>query len=120
MGTPSRYRMLVTDAKTRIREITPADALSAQKHPGTLLIDVREAEDFKQAHAPGARNLSRSIIETEIEEAAPDLNTPILCYCGGGGRSALVAESLQKMGYTNVHSIAGGFRAWKAAGLPTE
>ena len=83
------------------------------------MIDVRSEEDWKSGHARGARHLCRGEIEVEIEEAIPDLDQRIICYCGGGSRSALVAESLQKMGYRNVRSMTGGFRAWQAAGLPT-
>ena len=85
-----------------------------------MLIDVREESDWQEDHAQGAKHLSRGVIELEIEEQIPDPKTPIICYCGGGSRSALVAESLQKMGYENVRSMAGGLRAWKEAGLPTE
>src|SRR5438477_13018952 len=85
----------------------------------TLLIDVRDPDERQEGHIPGAKNFSRGTVELEIEEAAPNLSTPIITHCGGGGRSALTAESLQRMGYTNVKSMAGGFKAWKAAGLPT-
>jgi rhodanese-related sulfurtransferase len=85
-----------------------------------VLIDVREEGDWRQSHAQGAKHLSRGVIELEIEEEIPNPTTPIICYCGGGSRSALVAESLQKMGYKNVRSMAGGLRAWEEAGLPTE
>ena len=80
---------------------------------------MRSAEDWKSGHARGARHLDRGEIEVEIEEQVPDFDQRIICYCGGGSRSALVAESLQKMGYRNVRSMSGGFRAWKSAGLPT-
>ena len=83
------------------------------------LLDVRSGGDWKAGHAQGARHLDRGEIEMEIEELAPDLDQPIICYCGGGSRSALVTESLQKMGYRNVRSMAGGFRAWQAVDLPT-
>ena len=86
---------------------------------GAVLIDVREEADWRAGHAEGARHLSKGVIELEIEEQVPDTNQPIICYCGGGSRSALAADSLQKMGYTNVRSLAGGMKAWKAAGLPT-
>ena len=82
-------------------------------------MDVREAEEFAKEHAAGAVHLSRGVIELKIEEAAADLAAPIVCYCGGGSRSALVADNLQRMGYTNVASLAGGFKAWKDQGLPT-
>ena len=82
--------------------------------------DVRSAEDWQAGHARGARHLERGAVELEIEEQIPDLDQRIICYCGGGSRSALVAESLQMMGYRNVRSLAGGFRAWQEAGLPSE
>ena len=87
---------------------------------GGLLIDVREADEFEKEHAAGAKHLSRGVLEMKIEEAAPDLDQPIVCYCGGGKRSALAAENLQRMGYTNVASLTGGFKAWKAAGFAVE
>lgn len=119
MEQPNRFQRLVADAKTRIKETMPEDAQRAAGN-GALLIDVRESDDFRAGHAEGAMHLSKGVIELEIEEQAPDLNTPIICYCGGGSRSALAADNLQKMGYTNVQSLAGGLRAWKEAGLPTE
>ena len=117
MSTPNRFQKLVQDAKTRITEISAKDAANEVRR-GAMLIDVREKEDWDAAHIPGAVHLSRGVIEPEIEEKAPALNTPIICHCGGGSRSALAAESLQKMGYTNVGSLAGGLKAWKNAGLP--
>lgn len=114
-----RFHQIVNEAKQRIREITPAEA-ELHRQQGALLVDVREAEDFTQGHAAGAVHLSRGTIELKIEERAPDMNQEILCYCGGGSRSALVAESLQRMGYTQVRSVSGGFKAWKEQGLPTE
>lgn len=83
------------------------------------LVDVRSTEAWKAGHARGAKHLERGESEVEIEEQVPDLDQRIICYCGGGSRSSLVTESLQKMGYRNVRSMSGGFRAWKAAGLPT-
>jgi phage shock protein E len=117
MGKPNRFQKLVADAKSRIKEISPADA---SKQTDAILIDVRDKDDWEAGHIRNAIHLSRGIVELEIEEQVPDVNKPIVCYCGGGSRAALVADSLQKMGYTNVHSIAGGFRDWKSAGLPTE
>jgi len=118
MPQSARFQQLVADAKTRIREISPAEA-SQQQQKGALLVDVREAEEFAKEHAPGAVHLSRGTIELKIEQHAPHMATPVMCYCGGGGRSALVADNLQKMGYTNVASVAGGFKAWKDQRLPT-
>ncbi len=113
-----RFNQLAADAKTRVREVSAADA--SQKHAkGAVLIDVREADEFENGHAQGAIHLSKGVVELKIEEAVPDVATPIICYCGGGSRSALAADSLQKMGYTNVASMAGGFKAWKNEGLPT-
>jgi rhodanese-related sulfurtransferase len=84
-----------------------------------MIVDVREKDEFDGEHIPHAIHLSRGTIELDIEEKFPDKNAMIICHCGGGGRSALAAESLQKMGYKNVRSMAGGFKAWKAAELPT-
>lgn len=114
-----RFHQIVADAKTRIQEISPAEA-EQRRQQGALLLDVREKDDYTQAHAQGAVHLSRGTLELKIEEQAPDMGQEILCYCGGGSRSALAAESLQRMGYTNVRSVAGGFKAWKEQGLPTE
>lgn len=114
----ARFVKLVAESKSCIREIS-ADEASQQQAAGAVLIDVREAEEFAKGHAGGALHLSRGVLELKIEDAVPDINTPVICYCGGGSRSALAAESLQKMGYTNVASLAGGFKAWKEAGLAT-
>jgi phage shock protein E len=117
MEQPNRFQKLVAQAKQHVTEISPAEARKEVEESGAILIDVREEEDWQEGHAKGAKHLSRGIIELEIEEEIPDMKKPIICYCGGGSRSALVAESLQKMGYENVRSIAGGFRAWKEAGF---
>jgi rhodanese-related sulfurtransferase len=113
-----RFNQLAADAKTRIREVSAAEASQEQAN-GAVLIDVREANEFENGHAKGAVHLSKGVIELRIEETVPNVSTPIICYCGGGSRSALAAENLQKMGYTNVASMAGGFRAWNNEGLPT-
>jgi rhodanese-related sulfurtransferase len=120
MNQPTRFQRLVADAKQRITEVSVDDARAAVDRGEAVLIDVREESDWREGHAVGARHLSRGVIELEIEEQVPDPSQPIICYCGGGSRSALVAESLQKMGYTNVRSLAGGMKAWCEAGLPTE
>jgi phage shock protein E len=114
----ARFQKLAADAKTRIREVSAAEA-SQRQQEGAMLIDVREAEEFAKGHAKGAVHLSRGVIELKIEEQVPEMATPIVCYCGGGSRSALVADNLQRMGYTNVASMAGGFKAWKDQGLAT-
>ena len=119
MSQPNRFQRLVAEAKKQITEISPGDAQKQTELGDAVLIDVREDDDWREDHAKGAKHLSRGVIELEIEEQVPDLKTPIICYCGGGSRSALVAESLQKMGYENVKSLAGGFRAWKEEGLPS-
>ena len=115
----NRFQKLVAEAKKQIRKISPAEAQQQVERGDTVLIDVREDEDWREDHAKGAKHLTRGTIELEIEEQVPDPKTPIICYCGGGSRSALVAESLQKMGYENVRSMAGGFRAWKEGALPS-
>jgi rhodanese-related sulfurtransferase len=116
----TRFQKLVADVKQRITEISPAEAAAKSQRRAATLIDVREESDWRESHAQNAIHLNRGIIELEIEEQIPDVKQPIICYCGGGSRSALVAENLQKMGYKNVRSMAGGFRAWKEARLPTE
>jgi rhodanese-related sulfurtransferase len=114
----ARFNQLAADAKTRVREVSAAEA-SQEQAQGAVLIDVREADEFENGHAKGAVHLSKGVVELGIEEAVPDVTKPIVLYCGGGSRSALSADNLQKMGYTNVASMAGGFRAWKNEGLPT-
>jgi phage shock protein E len=118
MADPSRYQKLVADAKKNITEISPRDAAAKLESGEALIIDVRDKDEWDEGHIPGATHLSRGTVEFDIEEKVPDLNAMIICHCGGGGRSALVAESLQKMGYQNVRSMTGGFKAWKTAGLP--
>jgi rhodanese-related sulfurtransferase len=118
MPAGPRFHQIVNDAKAHIREITAQEA-SQEQRAGSLLIDVREAEEFAKEHSAGAIPMSRGTIELKIEAQAPDAATPIICYCGGGSRSALAAESLKRMGYTNVSSLIGGFKAWKDANLPT-
>ena len=119
MGKHTRFEKLVAAAKKNIREISPEDAAAKLKRGEAVIVDVREKDEWDEEHVAGATHLSRGTIELEMEEKFPDRNTTIICHCGGGGRSALAAESLQKMGYKNVRSLAGGFQAWKAAGLPT-
>lgn len=119
MAEHTRFEKLVADAKKNITEIRPTDAATKMKSGDAIIVDVRDKDEWDEGHIPDAINLSRGTIELDIEEKVPDPNTTIICHCGGGGRSALAAESLQKMGYKNVRSMAGGFKAWKAAGLPT-
>jgi rhodanese-related sulfurtransferase len=119
MADHTRFDKLVAEAKKNIREISPEDAAAKMKGGEAVIVDVREKEEWDREHIPDATHLSRGTLELEIEEKFPDVNKTIITHCGGGGRSALAAKSLQKMGYKNVRSMAGGFKAWKAAGLPT-
>jgi rhodanese-related sulfurtransferase len=120
MGKHARFEKLVAEAKKNITEISPQDAAEKSQSGEAIIADVREKDEWGEEHIPGAIHMSRGTIELDIEGKVPDTNAMIVCHCGGGGRSALAAESLQKMGYKNVRSMAGGFKAWKAAGLPTE
>jgi rhodanese-related sulfurtransferase len=119
MSHPTKFAKLTADAKSRIREVTPKAARDEQQ-AGAVLVDVRESEEVAQGRAHGAIPLSKGIIELRIEELVPDESTPIICYCGGGSRSALAADNLQKMGYKNVASMSGGFKQWRMEGLPTQ
>ena len=107
---------LVNDAKTRIREVTVVETQQRmQENPDVKLIDVREDNEWDAAQAAGAIHLGKGIIERDIETAVPDKSAELILYCGGGYRSALAADALQRMGYTNVFSMAGGWKAWKEA-----
>jgi rhodanese-related sulfurtransferase len=119
MAQHSRYEKLVAEAKKKITEISPQDAAARSKSGEAVIVDVRETDEWDEEHIPGAMHMSRGTIELDIEEKVSDPNAMIICHCGGGGRSALAAKSLQKMGYKNVRSMAGGFKAWKATGLPS-
>ena len=113
------FIQLAQDARTRIREVnidTVKDIIDLKQ--AILLIDVRELDEWQAGHLPNATHLSKGIIERDIKQFVTDPNTPIITYCGGGSRSALVTDNLQKMGYTQVSSMAGGFRGWQAAGHP--
>jgi len=113
-----RFLELVQDAKSRIREVTVADVKGKLDRGETFhLIDVREESEWAADHLPRARHLSKGILERDVEERIPDLKAEIVLYCGGGYRSALAADNLQKMGYTNVWSMAGGIRGWREKGL---
>ena len=119
MAEHTGYEKLVTDAKKNVIEISRDDAAVKLKSGDGVIIDVRDKDEWDEEHIPGAMHMSRGAIELDIEEKVPDTNAMIICHCGGGGRGALATESLQKMGYKNVRNMAGGFKAWKAAGLPT-
>src|SRR6195256_3855787 len=115
------FLKLVNDAKSRIREVTVAETRARLVADANVrLIDVREDHEWDAAHAAGAEHLGKGIMERDIEAAAPDKASELILYCGGGYRSALVADVLQQMGYTNVYSMAGGWKAWKDAGAPVE
>ena len=121
MQHSERFLALVNDAKTRIREITVGEVANDIADGNEFaLIDTREESEWNAAHAAGARHMGKGIIERDIEAAIPDVDAKIVLYCGGGYRSALAADALQQMGYRNVYSLAGGWRAWKAAGLLVE
>jgi rhodanese-related sulfurtransferase len=115
-----QFLKLVNDAKTRVKETNVAD-VKRRMDAGEkfLLVDVREDNEWANGHLPGAVHMGRGIIERDIETAVRDTGTKMILYCGGGFRSALVADNLQKMGYTNVESMDGGWRGWTTAGLPT-
>lgn len=125
MGTTMKHSpgflALVAAAKQRVRECSIAD-VKARLDRGERFhfIDVREDREFETDHARGARHLGRGVLERDIEVAVPEMDAPIVLYCGGGFRSALAADNLQKMGYTNVLSMDGGMRAWREAGYPVE
>jgi rhodanese-related sulfurtransferase len=115
------FLKIVNDAKTRIKEVTVEETKTRlTQNPDTRLIDVREDNEWQAAHAAGAEHLGKGIIERDIEEKVPDKSTELILYCGGGFRSALAADVLQQMGYTNVFSMAGGWKAWKESGAPIE
>jgi rhodanese-related sulfurtransferase len=120
MAHSSQFLKLVQDAKKNVKETNVAD-VKRRSDAGEkfLLVDVREDNEWAKGHLPGAVHLGKGIIERDIEQRAPDPNAKIILYCGGGFRSALAAENLQKMGYTNVESMDGGWKGWVEAGLPT-
>jgi rhodanese-related sulfurtransferase len=115
------FLKLVNDAKTRVREVTvPETQQRLKANPTAKLIDVREDHEWEAAHAGGAEHLGKGIIERDVETQIPDKSTEVILYCGGGFRSALAADVLQKMGYTNIFSMAGGWKAWQESGAPVE
>lgn len=115
------FLKLVSDAKSRVKEIDiPAFRARWEEGWRPLLIDVREDDEWAKGRLPAATHLGKGIIERDIEALCPDKGRELVLYCGGGFRSALAADSLQRMGYTAVLSLDGGWRAWNEAGLPTE
>ena len=115
------FLKLVDAARARVKECTIAEA-KAKLDRGEVahFLDVREDHEFAKDHAKGARHLGKGIIERDIETLVQDKQVPIILYCGGGYRSALAADALRQMGYTNVISMGGGIKAWRDAGYPME
>ena len=118
MAHSDRFVRLVDDVRPRVAEVGVDDV----RPPGgdRTLVDVREESEWASGHIPDAVHIGRGVLERDVEAAFPDLDTPLVLYCGGGYRSVLAADALQRMGYTDVASLAGGWRAWTEAGLPTE
>ena len=114
-----RFLKIVNDAKSRVKETT-VDEVKQKLDDGEkfLLVDVREESEFAKDHLPGAIHLGKGVIERDVETRVPDVNTPMVLYCGGGFRSAMAADNLQKMGYTNVLSMDGGVRGWREKKYP--
>jgi rhodanese-related sulfurtransferase len=119
MEHSNEFLDLVNDAKGRVKEVS-VEETQERMADGAALIDVREDNEFAAAHAKGARHLGRGIIERDIVGLYPEKSAELILYCGGGFRSALAADNLQKMGYTNVWSMAGGWHEWEDAGAPVE
>jgi rhodanese-related sulfurtransferase len=113
------FLAIVDDAKSRVREVTVAETQArCAANPAAVLVDVREDREWQAGHAAGALHVGKGVIERDIEGLVPDKGTELILYCGGGFRSALSADVLQRMGYTNVTSMAGGWRAWNDAHAP--
>ena len=116
---PPRFLKIVDDARSRIRETTvPEVKKRIDRGDKFILVDVREESEYAKDHLPGAVHVGKGVIERDIEMRVPDLNAEMILYCGGGFRSALAADNLQKMGYTNVISMDGGIRGWREQGYP--
>jgi len=112
---------LVDDAKTRVQEITPEEVLEKQKKGEQFhFVDVREDREWNEGRAQGAMHMGRGVIERDVEKNIPNKSDLLILYCGGGFRSALAADNIQKMGYTNVLSMAGGMRLWRELNYPEE
>jgi rhodanese-related sulfurtransferase len=120
MAHSPKFLQLVQDAKKRVKETNVREVKrrldSGEKF---VLVDTREDNEWAMGHLPNAIHLGKGVIERDIEQRVPDTGTKLILYCGGGFRSALVADNLQKMGYTNVESMDGGWKGWLDAGLPT-
>jgi rhodanese-related sulfurtransferase len=121
MDHSKEFVALVDDAKSRVREATIDDVLTRQTRGDKFrLIDVREDDEWRAGHASGAEHIGKGVIERDIVARVPDKDEELILYCGGGFRSALAGDALQKMGYRRVLSLAGGWKAWNARGLPVE
>ena len=121
MAHSPQFLKLVNEAKKQVKETNVADVkLRMDSGEKFLLVDVREDNEWEKGHVPEAVHMGRGVIERDIETQVPETSTKMILYCGGGFRSALVADNLQKMGYTNVESMDGGWKGWVAAGLPTK
>ncbi|HEX9765042.1 MAG TPA: rhodanese-like domain-containing protein [Candidatus Acidoferrales bacterium] len=117
----ARFLALVEEARKRVPELSIEEVKAKlERGESFRLIDVREGEEFARGHLPGAESVCKGILERDIEEKVPDTETPVVLYCGGGFRSALAGDNLQKMGYKKVWSMWGGWRAWSEAGFPSE
>jgi rhodanese-related sulfurtransferase len=121
MAHAEQFLKLVNEAKKKVKETNVADVKRRQDGGEKfVLVDVREDNEWAAGHLPGAVHLGKGIIERDIEKTVTDTGAKLILYCGGGFRSALAADNLQKMGYTNVESMDGGWKGWVGAGLPTE
>ncbi|MGH7603829.1 MAG: rhodanese-like domain-containing protein [Gemmatimonadaceae bacterium] len=120
MNHSAQFLKLVDDAKSRIHEVSVDDARRKLESGKAKVIDVREDSEWAAEHVQGAEHIGRGVIERDIESRVPDKRANLILYCGGGFRSALATDNLQRMGYTNVASMAGGWRAWKEAGGPVD
>ncbi len=115
------FLLLVNDAKARIRQTTPEEVqVRRERGDDVIVVDTREDNEWEKGHIAGAVHLGRGVIERDIVQTIPDKSTEIVLYCGGGFRSALAADNLQRMGYANVSSMDGGWRRWKELNYPTE
>lgn len=119
MKHSAEFIEIVNDAKSRVNECD-VDGARERIAKGATLIDVREDNEYEAGHAAGARHMGRGIIERDVVQDFPDKDTELILYCGGGYRSALSADMLQRMGYTNVWSMDGGWKAWRESGAPTD
>ena len=128
MQHSKEFEALVDEARPRVREVTADEVAARQKDAGSRrqasggfrLIDVREDDEWRASHARGAEHLGKGVIERDIVQKVPDKNEELILYCGGGYRSVLAADALQKMGYRRVFSMVGGFKAWSSKGYPVE